>query len=211
MYKFNDKTLVNKQFKLTELFKLVKANKEIKAEASNVLNISLARVLSEQTIFLEPCDYVKEIYIFKVELASTQVPYKFIDLLDRQIKFETVFVFCYENEFLYYASIKNFESDCIKITKTFQTNWIEKLENNFPITNKLDEVYKDIIATISCLKFHKNESYAEYVNRYVEINKLKKQIEKLTKTRDAEKQPNTKMAINSQIKELKRELEQLEM
>lgn len=212
MYKFNDKTLVDKQFKLNELFKLTKADKGTKFEANNsISSITLTRVLSQNTTFLEPSDYVKEIYIFQVELFSKQVPYQFIGLLDRQVRFQTLFIFVHKNEFLYYTSIKNFEGEVIKITKTFETNWIEELKKDFPITNKLEEVYKDIVSTISGYRIVKDESYLDYTNRYIEINKLKKEIQRLTKQMYAEKQPNTKMAINSQIKELKRELEQLEV
>ena len=58
--------------------------------------------------------------------------------------------------------------------------------------------------------FRQDESFENYTKRLDEIKKLKSEIDKQTRLMTAEKQPNIKMALNDKIKEMKRNLQELE-
>ena len=56
------------QFKMLELFRTIKADKVVKADAGNVTKVTLSNVLSPDRTNMESSDNVKEIYVFDIEL-----------------------------------------------------------------------------------------------------------------------------------------------
>ena len=212
MFIYNEKVLVNRPFKLNELLKLVKANKDIKTDASVIAGVNLSHVLSPATTNLEISKNVKEIYIITIDLKEKQIPNAFLDLFDKQIMFQTLFKICYNNSVVYRASLKEFnEDETMKILKTFQTDWQDELKLEFPTTSKLENVYKTIISNITSQQFKQDEEFSDYVLRLDKIRKQKAEIDKLTRMMLAEKQPNIKMEMNDRIKKLKNELKELEV
>lgn len=207
MFLYSEKVKVNKTFKLNELFKLVKANKDIKADANCISDVVLSHVLSPTTTNLEASKDVKEIYVITLTLKEKRVPNIFLDLLDKQVFFPTLFKLCYNDSVVYRASIKEFnEDETMKILKTFQTDWQDELRQEFPTTSKLENVYKKIISNITSHEFKQDENFKDYVLCLDQIKKQKSEIDKLTRMMLAEKQPNIKMELNDKIKKLKEEL-----
>ncbi len=209
MFKYNERTEVNLDLKLAELFKVIKANKQIQSDASIVSKVILTNILSPDRTNLEPSENVKEIYIMDIVLNKAAAPTKFIDALNKYINFQILFRLRYEVEVKYITSLKAFTEDKTKVLKTCESDWQKENKEELPSTSKLENVFKAMVSYITKIKFRQDETFDEYTDRTNQIKKHKTEIEKLTKTRDAEKQPNTKMAINSQIKELKRELEEM--
>ena len=211
MFNYSDKTIANIQLKILELFRTIKADKMVKQDANNVASVKLANILSPDRTFLEPSEIVKEIYIIEITLTSKIVPTKFIDAFNKYINFQTLFKCFYNNECKYISSIKDFAEDKTKVLKVFETNWEqEKTKQEFPITTKLDFVFKEMIKYITTISFKQNESFVEYISRFEKITKLQAEIEKQTKLMNAEKQPNFRMALNDKIKQMRKELLGLE-
>ena len=77
MFNYSDKTIANIQFKMLELFRTIKADKIVKQDASNVVSVKLANILSPDRTNLDESELVKEIYIFETTLNSNKVPEKF--------------------------------------------------------------------------------------------------------------------------------------
>lgn len=209
MFKYNERTEVNLDLKLAELFKVIKADKQIQSDASIVSKVILTNILSPDRTNLEPSENVKEIYIMDIVLNNAIVPTKFIDALNKYINFQILFRLRYEVEVKYITSLKVFTEDKTKVLKTCESDRQKENKEELPSTSKLENVFKAMVSYITKIKFRQDETFDEYTDRTNQIKKHKTEIEKLTKTRDAEKQPNTKMAINSQIKNLKRELEEM--
>ena len=207
MFIYNEKCVVNKLFRLQELFKAIKADKAIKASAKNIISIKLSYVISPSKLNLEPSKSVKEIYVIEVAVDSKQLQMSFIEALNKFIELQTLFKIRYKNEVKYMLSIKDFREDKMKIIKRFESDWIAPLELDFPITTKLENVFKEIIKNITNYEFRQEESFESYSKRIDDINKLKSEIEKQIKTMNNEKQPNIKMALNDKIKQLKKELQ----
>lgn len=210
MFNFSDKTQANITFKMLELFKTLKADKQVKADASNIAEVKLANILSPDRTFMEASDQVKEIYIIELTLTSKSVPAMFIDLFNKYIEFQTLFKLIYGTQVKYISSIKQFADEKMKILKTFESDWQTETTQDFPITNKLENVFKTIITNITGVSFRQDETYSNYISRLEAIKKLKSEIEKQTKTMNNEKQPNLRMALNDKIKQLKRQLQELE-
>lgn len=210
MFIYNEKCVVNKDFRLQELFKAIKADKAIKASAKNIISIKLSYVISPSKLNLEPSKAVKEIYVIEVAVDSKQLQMSFIEALNKFIELQTLFKICYKNEVKYMLSIKDFREDKMKIIKRFESDWIAPLELDFPITTKLENVFKEIIKNITNYDFRQEESFESYSKRIDAIHKLKSEIEKQIKTMNNEKQPNLRMALNDKIKQMKKELQEFE-
>lgn len=210
MFKFNEKTQVNVQFKMLELFRTIKADKVVKADAGNVTKVTLSNVLSPDRTNMESSDNVKEIYVFDIELNSNKVPEKFIEALNKSINFQTLLTLKYNDRVKYIIAVKIIDDEKIKILKTFESDWQEETLDEMPSSVKLENIYKQMIAKLTLYPFRLDEDFKQYVDRMSVIKKQKSEIERQTKIMNAEKQPNIKMKLNDEIKQMKKELQDLE-
>lgn len=210
MFNYSDKTIVNMQFKMLELFRTIKADKTIKADAENITAVSLSHIISPERTKLTPSDNVKEIYIITINQKTSRVPDKFLDAFNKQILFQTIFKLCYNKEVKYITSIKTFTEEKMKILKQYETEWQKDKKIDFPMTTKLDVILKTAIQYITGYAFRQEEVYDQYVERLSAIKRQKIEIDRLTKIMNAEKQPNIRMNLNDKIKQLAKELKAME-
>ena len=210
MFRFSEKTQVNIQFKMLELFRTIKADKVVKADAGNVTKVTLSNVLSPDRTNMESSENVKEIYVFDIELNSNKVPEKFIEALNKSINFQTLLTLKYNDKVKYIIAVKIIDDEKIKILKTFESDWQEEQLDDMPSSVKLENIYKQMIAKLTFYPFRTSEDFKQYVERMSAIKKQKSEIEKQTKIMNAEKQPNIKMKLNDEIKQMKKELQELE-
>ena len=210
MFRFSEKTQVNVQFKMLELFRTIKADKVVKADAGNVTRVTLSNVLSPDRTNMETSDNVKEIYLFDIELNSNKIPEKFIEALNKSINFQTLLTLRYNDKVKYIIAVKIIDDEKIKILKTFESDWQEETLDEMPSSVKLENIFKQMITKLTLYPFRINEDFKQYVDRMNAIKKQKSEIEKQTKIMNAEKQPNIKMKLNDEIKQMKKELQDLE-
>lgn len=210
MFNYSEKTKVDMQFKMLELFRTIKADKQIKADAGNVVKVVLSNVLSPDRTMMESSDSVKEIYVFDVELNSNKVPLAFLDALNKSINFQTLIRLRNNDLIKYLITIKIFDDEKVKLLKTFESDWIKEEKQEFPITTKLENVFKAMLQSITAYQFRQDEDFESYVERLSAIKKIKTEIEKQTKIMNNEKQPNIRMRLNDEIKLMKKELQELE-
>lgn len=210
MFRFNEKTQVNMQFKMLELFRTIKADKVVKADAGNVTKVTLTNVLSPDRTNMESSDNVKEIYVFDIELNSNKVPEKFIEALNKSINFQTLLTLKYNDRVKYIIAVKIIDDEKIKILKTFESDWQEETLDDMPSSVKLENIYKQMITKLTLYPFRTSEDFKQYVDRMSAIKKQKSEIERQTKIMNTEKQPNIKMKLNDEIKQMKKELQELE-
>ena len=210
MFRFSEKTQVNIQFKMLELFRTIKADKIVKADAGNVTKVTLSNVLSPDRTNMESSDNVKEIYVFDIELNTNKIPEKFIEALNKSINFQTLLTLKYNDKVKYIIAVKIIDDEKIKILKTFESDWQEEQLDDMPSSVKLENIYKQMITKLTLYPFRIDEDFKQYVDRMSAIKKQKSEIEKQTKIMNAEKQPNIKMKLNDEIKQMKKELQDLE-
>lgn len=211
MFLLSSKTQVNKRFKLNELYKLFGASKEVKADAANILSVTLTNVLNKNTMNFTVKGDVKEIYVFEIALSSKTVPALFISALDKATNFHTVFVLRCDNDEMLYGAFKEYGEKGIKIGKYYSTDWAKEKQVELPLgVTCLDDIYTAIIDELIPITARQAESTREFVERYGEAVRLKKEIEKLQRLVDSEKQPKRRFELNDKLKQLKNDLENLE-
>ena len=211
MFDFNSKTQVNRKFKTTELYKVTSADKAIKADMINVGSVTLTNVLNNDTLNLSVKGEVKEIYVFEIVLNTKTMPLLFISALDKATNFHTIFILKYGNEEMLYGAFKEYGEKGMKVGKYYCTEWSAEKSIALPLgINSLDEIYTALIDELIPITARQAESTKDFVARYGEVVKLKKEIEKLQRLVDTEKQPKRRFELNDMLKQKKNELEELE-
>ena len=206
MFIYSEKTAVNIQFKMLELFRTIKADKLVKNDATIVNKVILSNILSKDRTNLEESEFVKEIYVIDLYLTTKKVPSLFLDTLNKSINLQVLFRLHYNDSVKYIISIKLYDEEKLKILKVFESDWQEESKEEMPQIIKLESLFKCMIAKISTYPFKTEENFNKYVDRYAIIVKMQNEIDKLIKKRDAEKQPNLKMRLNDEIREKRKEL-----
>ena len=187
------------------------ADKAVKADAKTVLSVTLANVLSSDTLNLPTKGKVKEIYVFDIELSSKTIPTLFIASLDKAINLHTIFVLHHDGKEMLYGAYKERTEKGVKIGKYYGTDWKDQSEQIIvPLdVTSLDEIYKAMIGTLIPLDALDEENTSDFVARYEQVTKLKKDIDKLQRHVDAEKQSKKRFELNEQLKQMKTDLQQL--
>lgn len=209
MFIYPEKTEVNIQFKMLELFRTIKADKLVKNDATIVNKVILSNILSKDRTNLEESEFVKEIYVIDLYLTTKKVPSLFLDTLNKSINLQVLFRLHYNDSVKYIISIKLYDEEKLKILKVFESDWQEDLKEEMPQIIKLESLFKYMIAKISTCPFKTEENFNQYVERYAIIVKMQNEIDKLIKKRDAEKQPNLKMRLNDEIREKRKILQEI--
>lgn len=210
MYLFSSKTFVNRKFKLSELYKVMSADKDVKADAKNILSVTLTNVLNGETRNLSSdMGATKEVYIFEIELSVKEVPTLFLAALDKATQFHTVFYLRYGDSEMLYGAYKEYGEKGMKIGRYYATEWSEIHETPLPPVTSLDEMYTFFIDELIPISARKGEATRAFVERYDEVIKLKKEIEKLQKLVDKEIQPRRRFEYNDELKQKKKELEKI--
>ncbi|HJD05585.1 MAG TPA: DUF4391 domain-containing protein [Candidatus Onthoplasma faecipullorum] len=209
MFIYPEKTAVNIQFKMLELFRTIKADKLVKNDATIVNKVILSNILSKDRTNLEESEFVKEIYVIDLYLTTKKVPSLFLDTLNKSINLQVLFRLHYNDSVKYIISIKLYDEEKLKILKVFESDWQEESKEEMPQIIKLESLFKCMIAKITTYPFKTEENFNQYVERYAIIVKMQNEIDKLIKKRDAEKQPNLKMRLNDEISEKRKYLQEL--
>ena len=209
MYSLNSKTKVDKAFKMTDLFKLIKADRTIKQDAVIVDSVVLEHVLNPETIHIKNDDKCQEIYIFRIKLKQKQIPKLFIKKLDEVIELHTYFILEYKLQVKELGIYRIVHESTIKRGKLYETPWQEEVEENMPYCHKLKDVYDHLIMTLVPLESKENESLEAFLCRYEEVQKIQREIATLTRKAQTEKQPRKKLDIGREVTKLKAQLQQI--
>ena len=177
----------------------------------NVGSVTLTNVLNNDTLNLSVKGEVKEIYVFEIVLNTKTMPLLFISALDKATNFHTIFILKYGNEEMLYGAFKEYGEKGMKVGKYYCTEWSAEKSIALPLgINSLDEIYTALIDELIPITARQAESTKDFVARYGEVVKLKKEIEKLQRLVDTEKQPKRRFELNDMLKQKKKELEELE-
>ena len=68
MFNFSSKTYVNKEYKLSDFLKQIKANKEVKEDAKKIDKIIFENVISANSMNVEEEQECKNIYVIRIKL-----------------------------------------------------------------------------------------------------------------------------------------------
>lgn len=203
MFNFSSKTEVNKQFKLTDLYKQMNATKEVKQNALMISSITLKNVISPTTLNVKESYIMKEFYVFEIISKKREIPSIFIKELDKAIKIQTIFIIKNDEYEILYTKYKK-----DKISKYFESNWTTK-KYNLPLSVNVPDSYKYIISKTFIYPYFENETVEEYISRYLKLQKLDTSIKKLEDLVNKEIQSKKRFEYNENLKQLNKEKDNL--
>ena len=170
--------------------------------------------IAATTVNLAPGKTVTEIEVFEVRLNSMELDEAVLKQIDREIPYHILFLLEYDNKFQAWIGYKEAATSgntAFKVNRYYHTDWM--LEEELPIKMEgldLDAVYENFVWQVAgdaLQQAEAGENLKASIARDEEIQKLKKQIERLQAKLRKEKQLNRQMEINAEIKCLRKDLE----
>lgn len=156
--------------------------------------------LSPDTVNLEAKE-VKEIQILKIELKAKKDIQDVLNVIDKSIPYNIIFIVEFETEIFLSTSIKHSNPvnyDNAVIDWTFKTEWFRLQEKEYQLLLKksLDSVYHDFCLQLSNYNFAYNKPFEEFIELSKTIESLRREINKLKTAITNCKQFKSKVELN---------------
>ena len=210
MFNFSTKTLVNKEFKINDILRQIKASKEVKEDSKKINKIILQNVINAKTLNLNYIeDDYKEIYVFRLLLNVDMIPELFIKELDKSINFHTYFICECDGFVSTLMAFKEINRVTKVTTKYFKHPFQNDTNIELPLINKVSDVYNVLLSYETNNYLKNTETPDEFIERVNKINKLEFQISKTEKAIIYETQPKKKFEYNERLREYKKKLSEL--
>ena len=198
MYGLPQATILNRPLykkAVFEKFNLKTAERE-RFDADISKMVLMAFVAPDRIPALAEGQEIKGFYVLQVMMKRKEYDTKNILLLHKLIPQKIVFALQYEEQ----------TQLCVYHTRLQQSEWRDTESTQIPISGlNLDEVWKNIVATIGNLNTEAEETIEEQIINREEQEKLLRQIEALEKRCRAEKQTRKRYELHQQIVKLKKE------
>lgn len=158
---------------------------------------------------------VTEIEIFEVKLTEPKLDESVLRQIDKEIPYHIVFLLECDGRYQAWMAYKEAAvsgNNAFKVGTYYHTEWLEESELLLKVEGlNIDKVYENFVRQIAgdVLQAEKQESLKESVNRDNRRQELQKQITALQHRIRKEKQFNKQMQLNTELKKLKKELEDL--
>lgn len=168
--------------------------------------------IAATTMNLAAGDAVTEIEVFEVRLNGPQLDETVLRLIDKEIPYHILFLLEYDGKYQAWTAYKETASsgsNAFKVGAYYHTDWLP--EDALPLKVDglgIDKVYENFVRQIAgeALQADGSETLKESVERDERRKQLEKQITALQAKVRREKQLNKQMAINGEIKKLRKEL-----
>jgi hypothetical protein len=210
MFKFSSKTQVDRVLKVKELYKIMKADKDVKVDGRYIEKLTLDQVISTDTINMKSHEECREIYIFDIELTEKEVPTKFIKRLDEVTKLHTYFILRYGELVKELCIYRQVEDEDITFGKIFESEWQKEDLKELPYCSSIKDIYKNLVFGLIKAKPNEDEELDVFIERCTQIEKLKRNIANFEKKVYQEKQPRKKFDIGRDIRNLQLKLKEIE-
>ncbi|WP_062817913.1 DUF4391 domain-containing protein [Alcanivorax sp. NBRC 102024] len=175
--------------------------------------------LAPETLNLPATRSVPEIQIFRVFLkqegSGDGLPEDVLRCIDGAIGFPVLFELIRADEQIRlvagYKRPSEAKLDKWVIDGYFASNWgpAGKPREALPVALDLGSLYKQILQRLIPLRTQNNENLEKLINRVSRARAKEREIEKTQSMLEREKQFNRKVDVNSRLRKLKEELEQI--
>jgi hypothetical protein len=175
-----------------------------------------ANKIAPSTLNLAEGKNVTEIEVFHIQLNQETLDENVLKQIDREIPYHILFVLEYDGKYkavIGYKEAAGSGKASFKVDRYYQTEWLP--ETNLPVHLdglNIDAVYENFVRQIAgdvLQAATPQESLKESVARDDRRDALQKQINKLQAKIRKEKQLNRQMEMNTELKKLRKELEDL--
>lgn len=170
--------------------------------------------IAATTMNLAVGEIVTEIEVFEIKLVSPQLDEAVLRQIDKEIPYHIVFLLECDGKYQAWTAYKEKAESgnkAFKVGTYYHTDWIKEDEVQLKVDGlSIDKVYENFVRQIAGgnLQNEKNESLKESVERDEKRKQLEKQIAALRIKIRKEKQLNKQMKLNTELKKLKKELEE---
>lgn len=212
---FPNKAAVNKQITKKKLFEWIQANTAIKnLFAAQIERMMWAYKLSPETTNLSSKDGIEEIQIFEIFLKGGELSNELLKTIDKVIPSPILFVIYDDQSIQYraaYKRIKDADSSKWVSGDYFESTWIAKRykKSDLPQALDLKSLYHSLLQELIPLTKRQDESIEHLLTRHQTVSQLERKSEQLQKKLHQEKQFNYKVEINAQLRDVKKQIEQL--
>ena len=177
--------------------------------------INWTNKLAPTTLNVKSGERVTEIEVFHLLLNQKGLDERVLQLIDKEIPYHILFELEYEGQIQVWNGYKEesqTRAETFKVNRYYQTDWMTKDEIHFEIAGlNMDALYDGLIkqAAGDSLRIEANESVGVAIQRTEEKEKLEKQILALEKKLYKEKQFNRQVQLNTELKILHKQMEEL--
>lgn len=181
-----------------------------------VKNIYWKNKIAFSTTNLAAGTYVTELEVFEVRLNTPVLDDNLLRQIDKEIPYHILFLLEYQGKYQAWIGYKEaaaYGNNAFKVNGYYHTEWLLEDELSLRLEGlNIDAVYENFVRQIAGDKLKTEaagESLKESIIRDEQKRVLQKQIANLQGKIRKEKQLNKQMQINSEIKKLKKELEDM--
>lgn len=189
------------------------------------VNAELKRVFVEQidrivwrnkiapaTVNVAEGETVKEIQVFSIQLNQRELDGRVMPLIDRDIPYHILFLLEYDGEVQAWIGYKErAKNAAFKPEAYYHTKWLPPEDLNLRLDGlDMDTLYEGFLRQIAGERLgDANGSIKEAIDCDERRQKLERAISSLEKKVRREKQFNKQVELNSQLRRIKKELEEL--
>lgn len=172
--------------------------------------------IAASTLNLAAGETVTEIEIFEIRLNAPNLDEAVLRLIDKEIPYHIIFLLEHDGKYQAWTAYKEEAASgscAFRVGAYYHTDWLTEAELPLKIEGlNLDAVYENFVRQIAGDALHgeSGESLKESVERENKRQKLQKQITALQTKVRKEKQLNKQMQLNTEMKRLRKELEDLQ-
>ena len=171
--------------------------------------------IAATTMNLAAGETVTEVEIFEVRLDDPKLDVSVLRQIDKEIPYHIIFLLEYDGKYQAWTAYKEEAAsgnNAFKVGTYYHTDWLPESELPLKIDGlNIDKVYENFVRQIAgdALQTDSNETLKESVERDERRQQLEKQIVALQAKVRKEKQLNKQVQLNTELKKLRKELEEI--
>jgi len=197
------KTEFSKRIPKNKFYSLQSISPQVKQMfVSQLDSIIWQNKLSKATVNVST-EAVEEIEVFEIVLKSKELNEEVLKLIDKAIQYHLVFVLSYDK--MYKVAIGNKQrsnnNQFVVTNQYFYSEWKNEVELKLKGLS-LDNVYDNWIKELIPVDIRTDEDLQQTIERYNQIDKLKREIAQVEAKMNKTKQFNKKVELNNDLKKL---------
>lgn len=172
--------------------------------------------LSPATINLQPSEDIEELEVFEIQLNSSMIDEAILRTIDKSIPYHILYALEYDGKFQLWIPFKEKSgTGAYKMGLYYHTDWQSEGDLKLTINGlTMRELYEGLVRQIAKDAIEKDDNQTssnlkDSIERTKKKKDLEKKIAKLQAQVRKEKQFNRQVELNSKLKKLKKEYEQL--
>lgn len=185
-----------------------------KAFVEQIQAIYWRNKIAPSTVNIAAGEQVTEIEVFGILLNTGKLDEGVLRQIDKEIPYHIIFLLEYDGNYQVWTAYKEASTGntAFKVNHYYHTGWMAEDELPLKLDGlSVDAVYENFVYQIAgdTLQAAEHESLQDAVERDEKIKNLKKQIGVLQAKIRKEKQLNVQMKLNSELKKVRKELNDL--